>query len=40
MDKLSVVKKNYIDYINKIIENNKVSHAYLIEINDYDTDKK
>ncbi|MBR5370245.1 MAG: hypothetical protein IK137_02960 [Bacilli bacterium] len=40
MDKLSVVKKNYIDYINKIIENNKVSHAYLIEINDYDADKK
>ena len=40
MDKLSVVKKNYIDYINKIIENNKVSHAYLIEINDYDTDKE
>lgn len=40
MDKLSVIKKNYIDYINKIIENNKVSHAYLIEINDYDTDKK
>lgn len=40
MDKLSVVKKNYIDYINKIIENNKVSHAYLVEINDYDTDKK
>ena len=40
MDKLSVVKKNYIDYINKIIENNKVSHAYLIEINDYDIDKK
>ena len=40
MDNLSVVKKNYIDYINKIIENNKVSHAYLIEINDYDTDKK
>ena len=40
MDNLSVVKKNYIDYINKIIENNKVSHAYLIEINDYDIDKK
>ena len=39
MDNISVVKKNYIDYIDKIIENNKVSHAYLIEINDYDTDK-
>ena len=40
MDNLSVVKKNYIDYINKIIKNNKVSHAYLIEINDYDEDMK
>ena len=34
MDNISVVKKNYIDYINKIIKNNKVSHAYLIELND------
>lgn len=40
MDNISVVKKNYIDYINKIIENNKVSHAYLIELNDYDEDMK
>ena len=40
MDNLSVVKKNYIDYINKIIKNNKVSHAYLIEINNYDEDMK
>ena len=40
MDNISVIKKNYIDYINKIIENNKVSHAYLIELNDYDDDMK
>ena len=40
MDNISVVKKNYIDYINKIIENNKVSHAYLIELNNYDDDMK
>ena len=40
MDNISVVKKNYIDYINKIIENNKVSHAYLIELNDYEEDMK
>lgn len=40
MDNISVVKKNYIDYINKIIKNNKVSHAYLIELNDYDEDMK
>ena len=40
MDNISVVKKNYIDYINKIIENNKVSHAYLIELNNYEEDMK
>ena len=40
MDNISVVKKNYIDYINKIIENNKVSHAYLIELNNYEDDMK
>lgn len=40
MDNISVVKKNYIDYINKIIKNNKVSHAYLIELNDYENDMK
>ncbi len=40
MDNISVVKKNYIDYINKIIKNNKVSHAYLIELNDYEEDMK
>ena len=40
MDNISVVKKNYIDYINKIIKNNKVSHAYLIELNDYEDDMK
>ena len=40
MDNISVIKKNYIDYINKIIENNKVSHAYLIELNNYDGDMK
>ena len=37
---LSVVKRNYIDYINNIILNNKVSHAYLVEIDDYDSDIK
>lgn len=40
MDNISVVKKNYIDYINKIIKNNKVSHAYLIELNNYEDDMK
>lgn len=35
MGVISVVKKNYIDYIDKIIKNNKLSHAYLIEVDDY-----
>ena len=36
----SAIVKNYINYIDKIISNNKVSHAYLFEINDYDKDFK
>ena len=40
MNNLSVVRKNYIDYIDKIIENNKISHAYLIELGNYDDDMK
>ena len=32
MNELSYVKKKFIDYINNVIEYNKVSHAYLIEI--------
>ena len=35
---LSKVKEKYINYIDNIIINNKVSHAYLIEIDDYDSD--
>ena len=38
MEELSIVKKNYINYINKIITNNHVSHAYLFEIDNYDND--
>ena len=33
MQELSIVKKKFIDYIDKIIEYKRVSHAYLIEIN-------
>ncbi|MBQ9018782.1 MAG: hypothetical protein IJ097_00535 [Bacilli bacterium] len=40
MSNLSIVKKNYINYIDKIIENDKLSHAYLIEIDNYDDDKE
>ena len=34
----SVVKQNFINYIDNVILNNKVSHAYLIEVNNYDED--
>lgn len=37
---LSSAKQKYIDYINKIIINNKVSHSYLIELNNYEEDFK
>ena len=40
MGEASVIVKNYINYIDQIIKNNKVSHAYLFEINDYDSDFK
>lgn len=40
MSNLSLVKKNYIDYINNVINNNKISHAYLIEVDNYNTDFK
>ena len=34
----SVVKRKFIDYANKIIKKNKISHAYLFEINNYEQD--
>ena len=34
----SIVKKNFIKYINGIIAYNRVSHVYLIEVDNYDTD--
>ena len=40
MDNLSFVKKNFLHYVNKIIDNHKISHTYLIEIDDYDNDLK
>ena len=40
MDLLSDVKKLYIDYINNVVVNKKFSHAYLIELDDYDSDMK
>jgi len=38
MEKVSVVKEKYIEYIDGIIKNNKVSHAYLIEVDNYNED--
>lgn len=40
MNNLSNVKKQYIDYINNIKKNDKISHAYLIELDNYDDDLK
>ena len=38
MRNLSIVKKKFFDYTDHIIENNKVSHAYIIEIDNYEQD--
>lgn len=40
MNEMSYVKKNYISYIDSIIKNNKVSHAYLVEVDNYESDMK
>ncbi len=34
----SNIRDNYIQYIDSIIKNNRVSHAYLVEVNNYDED--
>lgn len=38
MNDLSNVKKMYINYINNVIRNKKISHAYLIELDNYECD--
>ena len=38
MDKLSKVKTRYIEYIDNLIKNKKISHSYLIEVDNYDSD--
>ena len=38
MCELSYVKQNYINYIDGIIRNNKISHAYLVEVGNYEED--
>ena len=34
----SIVKKKFIDYIDKIIDNGRISHAYLFEVDNYEED--
>ncbi len=36
----SIIKDNYIKLIDNIISNNRVSHAYLVEVNNYEEDLK
>lgn len=38
MSDLSLVKKNFVNYIDKLIDNSKISHTYLIEVGNYDSD--
>lgn len=38
MSQMSLIKKNYINYINHVIKNSKISHAYLVELENYDED--
>ena len=38
MAEVSTIKENFIHYIDSIIKNNKISHAYLVEVNDYQED--
>lgn len=38
MSQMSLIKKNYINYINHVIKNSKISHAYLVEVENYDED--
>ncbi len=38
MEELSLMKRKFVDYIDKVIKNNHISHTYLIEINNNDED--
>ena len=35
---MSLIKKKYINYINHVVRNSKISHAYLFEVENYDDD--
>ena len=38
MDNIGVRGKNFVSFVQNIVSNNKISHAYIIELYDYDTD--
>lgn len=38
MDNIGVRGKNFVSFVQNIVANNKVSHAYIIELYDYDAD--
>lgn len=38
VEELSFIKKNFIHYINRIVLDHKVSHSYLIELDNYEDD--
>lgn len=38
MEKISFIKNRYIDYIDNIILNKRVSHAYVLEVDNYESD--
>lgn len=38
VEELSFIKKNFIHYVNRIVLDHKVSHSYLIELDNYEDD--
>ena len=38
MDDRSLIKQKFVDYVNSIILNKKISHAYLVELSNYEDD--
>ncbi len=38
MEELTTIKENFIQIINGIVKNHKISHAYLVEVNNYEED--
>ena len=38
MEQLTTIKENFIRYIDGLVKSHKISHAYLIEVNNYEED--